>query len=286
MILRLIFISLLLASCSQRTEPPAPILDKRADMERTKLASKKILQSEMISKLIEKYGDHHIPRDQDNVSESPFPAAKVVTTPTPSSQKEVFIDDDLPQPLKKVPAPLGGGIQEMPLDSSPKIEEEPTEKIQEQPIIEQEQKPLVPLSGPIESKLPKEELIKPQFSWPLKGKVVKSFGAIEKDGSTNDGINIEAPEGSPVMAVADGTVGYSTNQLKGFGNLIFIKHENNIISVYAHLKDIHVVKGDKIKKGQRIGTVGKTGTVKTAQLHFEIRKKTKSIDPLSMLDSK
>ena len=286
MMIRLIFVSLLLASCSQRTEPPAPILDKRADMERAKLASKKILQSEMISKLIEKYGDQRIPKEQKEVSQSPFSAAKVVTTLTPSSPKEVFVDDDLPQPLKKVPAPLGGSVQEMPLENTPKPEESPREKVQEEPIINQDQKPLVDLSAPVEPKQPKEELPKTQFSWPLKGKVVKNFGMKEKDGSINDGINIEAPEGSPVMAVADGTVGYSTNQLKGFGNLIFIKHENNTISVYAHLKDIHVVKGDKIKKGQKIGTVGKTGTVKTAQLHFEIRKKTKSIDPLSMLDAK
>lgn len=120
------------------------------------------------------------------------------------------------------------------------------------------------------------------FIWPVRGRVVSGFGAKDK-GLRNDGINIAAPEGSPVKAIENGVVAYAGNELRGFGNLLLIKHANGYVSAYAHNAKLLVNRGDKIKKGQPIATVGKTGNVSSPQLHFEIRKGKKALDPKSVM---
>ncbi len=123
---------------------------------------------------------------------------------------------------------------------------------------------------------------KKKFSWPVKGKITSGFGANAK-GQHNDGINIQAPQGTTVRAADDGTVGYAGNELKGYGNLILIRHNNGWITAYAHNQKLLVKKGAKVKKGEKIATVGKTGNVKSPQLHFEIRYKTKVVNPKNYL---
>lgn len=123
---------------------------------------------------------------------------------------------------------------------------------------------------------------KKRFMWPVKGKVISSFGTTQKK-KQNDGINIAAPKGTVVKAADSGTVGYAGNQLKGYGNLILIRHNNGWMTAYAHNDKITVKKGQKVKKGQAIATVGRTGNVTTPQLHFEIRYKTKVVDPKKYL---
>lgn len=123
---------------------------------------------------------------------------------------------------------------------------------------------------------------KKKFAWPLKGQVISSFGTMNK-GQCNDGINISAKKGTPIKAADAGTVGYAGNELKGYGNLVIIRHTNGWITAYAHNDKLLVKKGQKIKKGQSIATVGQTGNVKTPQLHFEIRYKTKVVNPKSYL---
>ena len=122
------------------------------------------------------------------------------------------------------------------------------------------------------------------FIWPAEGKVISKFGA--KDGKVkNDGINIQVAEGTAVKAAQAGEVIYAGNELKGFGNLVLIKHPNGLKTAYAHNKQILVKKGDKVKQGQTIAKSGKSGDVKTPQLHFEIREGTKAIDPMTKLGS-
>lgn len=121
------------------------------------------------------------------------------------------------------------------------------------------------------------------FSWPVQGKVIAKFGATA-DGLRNDGINIAAPEGAPVMAAADGTVAYAGNQLRGFGNLILVRHQNGLITAYAHNQSLLVEKGAKVKRGDVIARVGSTGSVDKPQLHFEIRKGEQAVDPMKYLD--
>lgn len=120
------------------------------------------------------------------------------------------------------------------------------------------------------------------FSWPVQGKVILKYGATT-DGLRNDGINIAAPAGAPVMASADGTVAYAGNQLRGFGNLVLIRHANGLITAYAHNQSLLVQKGDKVKRGATIARVGSTGNVPTSQLHFEIRKGEEPVDPMKYL---
>jgi murein DD-endopeptidase MepM/ murein hydrolase activator NlpD len=120
------------------------------------------------------------------------------------------------------------------------------------------------------------------FVWPVQGKVISTFGS-STDGMKNDGINIAAPAGSPVVAAADGVVAYAGNELRGFGNMILIRHEGGYVTAYAHNDSLLVKKGEKVKRGQTIARVGATGAVFGPQLHFEIRKGTEPVDPMTYL---
>ena len=104
-----------------------------------------------------------------------------------------------------------------------------------------------------------------------------------KPGLHNDGINISADIGKPVYASEEGEVIYTGNEIPGYGNLILIKHKNNWITAYAHLDVIKLKKGEVVKRGDNIGTIGTSGNVKIPQLHFEIRKGKKALNPLKYL---
>tara|TARA_B100000963_G_scaffold354286_1_gene370506 strand:- start:343 stop:1239 length:897 start_codon:yes stop_codon:yes gene_type:complete len=121
-----------------------------------------------------------------------------------------------------------------------------------------------------------------RFIWPVKGKIIAKYGESKK-GFYNDGINIDSKEGTRVLSSDDGQVIYSGNEIPGYGNLILIKHNKNWITAYAHLNEVFTKKGRKVKKGEKIGSVGNTGNVRIPQLHFEIRKGKESVDPLKLL---
>ena len=123
-----------------------------------------------------------------------------------------------------------------------------------------------------------------KFIWPVKGKVISGFGA-KKGGIYNDGINIKASEGSNVKAAADGRVIYAGSELRGYGNMVIIRHDDGWITAYAHQRKNSVKKGQWVKKGQVIGQVGSSGNVDRPQLHFAIRKGRKVEDPKKFLSS-
>ena len=123
---------------------------------------------------------------------------------------------------------------------------------------------------------------KKKFSWPVQGQVVSKFG-LNAQGQQNDGINIKAKQGAYVKAAEEGVIGYASDGLKGYGNLILIRHKSGWLTAYAHNQKLLVKKGQKVKKGQNIALVGSTGNVSTPQLHFEIRYKTKVVDPQNYL---
>ena len=123
-----------------------------------------------------------------------------------------------------------------------------------------------------------------RFIWPLKGKVLSGFGPAAK-GLHNDGINISVAAGAQVKAADNGVVAYAGNELKGFGNLLLIKHSDGWITAYAHNDKLLVKRGDEVQQGQVISTVGRTGNVDQPQLHFEIRQGTQSVDPMKHLDA-
>ena len=122
------------------------------------------------------------------------------------------------------------------------------------------------------------------FLWPTRGRIISNFGP-RLGGLHNDGINIAAPKGTPILAADNGVVAYSGNGLKGFGNLILIKHSGGWVTAYAHTEKIFVRRGTQVKRGQKIATVGNTGGVKKPQLHFEIRKGSRAVDPRKELSS-
>ena len=123
----------------------------------------------------------------------------------------------------------------------------------------------------------------PTFRWPVRGKVITSYGA-KTNGKSNDGINLAVPEGTPIKAAEDGVVAYSGNELKGYGNLVLVRHANGYVTAYAHASELLVKRGDSIKRGQVIAKSGQSGEVGSPQLHFEIRKGSTPVDPLQFLN--
>lgn len=123
----------------------------------------------------------------------------------------------------------------------------------------------------------------PTFRWPARGRVIAAFGPTP-NGLQNDGINIAVPEGTPIKAAEDGTVAYAGNELKGYGNLVLVRHDNGFVTAYAHANDILVKRGDVVKRGQVIAHSGQTGNVTSPQLHFEIRKGATPVDPSQYLN--
>ena len=118
------------------------------------------------------------------------------------------------------------------------------------------------------------------FMWPVTGKVTSNFGRRGK--TFHDGIDISAPEGTPIRAIERGEVIYS-DRLRGYGNLIIVRHPRGFASVYAHNQRNRVRKGQKVSRGEIIAKVGKTGRVTGPHLHFEIRKNNITRDPLYYL---
>lgn len=122
------------------------------------------------------------------------------------------------------------------------------------------------------------ETANPEFRWPARGRIIQGF----KPG-VDDGINIAVPEGTSVKAAESGVVAYAGNELKGYGNLILIRHPNGFVSAYANNGDIEVKRGETVKRGQTIAKSGQSGNVASPQLHFELRKGTKPVDPTQYL---
>jgi len=116
------------------------------------------------------------------------------------------------------------------------------------------------------------------FLWPVKGRVVSGFGPRAK-GLFNDGINIAAPRGAAVRVSDNGVVAYAGGEIKAFGNLLLVRHSGGWITAYAHNERLMVRRGDVVKKGQVIARVGSTGTVSKPQLHFELRRGKRTVDP-------
>lgn len=124
-----------------------------------------------------------------------------------------------------------------------------------------------------------------RFAWPVNGPVISNYG-IKGHGYRNDGINIEAPRGTPIRAAENGVVVYAGNEVAGFGNLVLMRHAGGFVTAYAHADRLLVRRGQVVKRGQEIATVGSTGSVTSPQLHFEIREGVRPEDPSRLLASR
>jgi murein DD-endopeptidase MepM/ murein hydrolase activator NlpD len=123
----------------------------------------------------------------------------------------------------------------------------------------------------------------PKFRWPANGRIIAGFGP-KTNGQQNDGINIAVPENTAVKAAEEGVVAYAGNELKGYGNLVLVRHPNGYVTAYAHAKELLVKRGDQVKRGQVIARSGQTGNVNAPQLHFEVRKGASPLDPIKFLN--
>lgn len=116
------------------------------------------------------------------------------------------------------------------------------------------------------------------FIWPVRGRVISDFGS-KGGGLHNDGINIAAPRGTPIRAAENGVVVYAGNELRGFGNLVLLRHAGGWMTAYGHADQLTVERGDQVKRGQVIARVGATGNVTSPQVHFELRRGSRPVNP-------
>ncbi len=139
---------------------------------------------------------------------------------------------------------------------------------------------VVPATAAPAAAAPVADASGPEFRWPARGRIIQSF----KGGAGgNDGINIAVPEGTQVKAAEGGVVAYAGSELKGYGNLVLIRHPNGYVTAYANNGEIDVKRGETVKRGQMIAKSGQSGNVSSPQLHFELRKGSTPIDPTNFL---
>ena len=125
---------------------------------------------------------------------------------------------------------------------------------------------------------------KGKFTWPVRGEIISGFGS-NGPGQRNDGVDIRAAQGTPVLSAADGKVAYAGNQVPSFGNLVLVKHADGWVTAYAHLSSINVKMQQDVRQGEQLGAVGATGGATEPKLHFEMRyaptvkDKAKPVDP-------
>ncbi len=147
----------------------------------------------------------------------------------------------------------------------------------------------VPVPAPVASAVSAAAPVPPppprageRFLWPVRGEVIGRFGGSDQ-GLHNDGINIAVPEGTPIRAADTGVVAYAGNEIQGFGTLVLIKHAGGWMTAYAHAARLEVRRGDTVRRGQVIARAGRSGSVDRPQLHFEIRRDARPVDPLDHL---
>jgi murein DD-endopeptidase MepM/ murein hydrolase activator NlpD len=193
--------------------------------------------------------------------------AKVEAVKTKPGKTAQIATPAAPKPAQPAPAKVA------------KIEAAPVTKVQQTPIkAGVDTQPTASLPPKTEVAAAPAADANPEFRWPARGRIIQGF----KSGG-NDGINISVPEGTAVKAAENGVVAYAGSELKGYGNLVLIRHPNGFVSAYANNGAIEVKRGDTVKRGQTIAKSGQTGNVATPQLHFELRKGSTPVDPTNYL---
>jgi biotin carboxyl carrier protein len=229
---------------------------------------------------------------------SPAPSQAVTSGPGGWTAQAASLQPLAGQPKGRLEAPQLGQAQAarqplrpgqpvanlQPPKAQPAPEPQKTARAEVQPIPQPKvATPVKPEPAPA-AKEPEQTASLPsgasEFRWPARGRVISGFGS-----AGNEGINIAVPEGTPVKAAESGTVAYAGSEVKGYGNLVLIRHDNGFVSAYAHNGEITVKRGDKVKRGQVVAKSGQSGNVTSPQLHFEIRKGSTPVDPMPFLDN-
>ncbi len=217
---------------------------------------------------------------------APAAGGEVASSTEPASGKSGIAEVPLPPPAQEaqpaVPAEPPAA-QEKPAAGTPPADEDAGEPAAATPTPP-------PPPGAKVAALPPQQAVPAgpggasggRFLWPLHGKILSAYGAKE-GGLVNDGINIAAKEGTQVVAADDGVVVYAGNEIRGFGSLVLIKHQNGWMTAYAHNASLLVRRGEEVRRGQAIARAGASGNVSAPQLHFEIRRGSHPVDPMKYL---
>jgi len=213
------------------------------------------------------------------VVKRPAPTPSQTQASVPSSNTYARVDSSSPSATTPAPStpsspqPYSGNAYSRP--SAPIAAQPVSPPPSSRPIIESS-------AAPTEAEIIASG--KGKFAWPVRGEVISDFG-VKGTGQRNDGLNIRAAQGTPVLAAADGEVAYAGNQVPTFGNLVLVKHADGWVTAYAHLSSTNVKMRQQVRQGEQLGAVGATGGVNEPQLHFEMRyaptvkDKAKPVDP-------
>jgi murein DD-endopeptidase MepM/ murein hydrolase activator NlpD len=216
----------------------------------------------------------------------PVKTTTTVSKPVPAEPSNTYARAETPTPT---PTPTRPSVPIGATPSSP-VPYTPSYSRPSAPIAAQPVAPPPPSARPIiESSAPptESEIIasgKGKFAWPVRGAIISNFG-VKGTGQRNDGLDIRAPQGTPVLSAADGKVAYAGNQVPSFGNLVLVKHADGWVTAYAYLSSINVKMQQDVRQGEQLGAVGATGGANEPQLHFEMRyaptvkDKAKPVDP-------
>jgi murein DD-endopeptidase MepM/ murein hydrolase activator NlpD len=205
----------------------------------------------------------------------PLKTTTTVTKPAAAEPSNTYARVETPTPTPSTPSAPVPYTPSYPRPSAPVAAQPITPPASSRPLIESS-------AAPTEAEIIASG--KGKFDWPLRGEVISDFG-VKGTGQRNDGLNIRAPQGTPVLAAADGEIAYAGNQVPTFGNLVLVKHADGWVTAYAHLSSATVKMRQQVRQGEQIGSVGATGGVNEPQLHFEMRyaptvkDKAKPVDP-------
>jgi len=227
------------------------------------------------------------------VMATPRPPAAVAATPLPPPAPARPSTAAAPEPAatRPPPPPAGSGERATVVATLPPLGEAPPAQAPPIPAPAAAPAPApVAVVRPAAQPAPPPAAAEPsppaadggRFLWPVEGRVVVGFGP-QPGGLHNDGINIAAARGTPIRAADGGTVAYAGNELGGFGNLLLIKHEDGWLTAYAHNEEILVKIGDTVRRGQMVARVGSSGSANAPQLHFEVRRGERPVDPMPLL---
>jgi murein DD-endopeptidase MepM/ murein hydrolase activator NlpD len=237
---------------------------------------------------------HDGPVSAATVSSAPRPTVEAAPLDPPPSAKPAEVAAAKPavtylQPPKPPTSLIAARAAEMPVLVSPRAEQEEETS---RPMGASRARVLTAEPSahitPAVAKMPRPSHEPPpragrHFAWPVKGKVISSYGP-QPGGLHNDGFNIAATHGAQVIAAENGVVAYAGADLKGFGNLLLIKHAGGFVTAYAHNDKLLVKRGDTVKRGQAIATVGESGAVTRPQVHFQVRQGAHAIDPRPLME--
>jgi len=252
----------LAASSGARVPAEKPMRTAEAPAPVSHAAKVKILQGGAVRKLASSAPPVEKPAQKPGKAVAQERPVKMAAAPSPEPPRE---------PAKK----LAAASKPQPAAATPKAKQE-AEKVArvEAPVVEAKKPAQEPAPSAAADTGKASAEANPEFRWPARGRIIQAF----KPGG-NDGINIAVPEGTSVKAAESGVVAYAGSELKGYGNLILIRHPNGFVSAYANNGDIEVKRGETVKRGQVIAKSGQSGNVASPQLHFELRKGATPVDP-------